>query len=377
MTHMKLAYIANKINGTSGLQRMITLQINYFIVNYNYEIDLLLLEQDESEDKNFFELDKEVGLHYLKHYKNHFIRVYSKVKGLNRTLEIVKPDIVIVCESDIFSLYLPRFVSRKFKMVYQRHDTKQLNLKSINSSVKSIFLNKLKKLLLTNAGGGYDKFVLLSDAHRLDWKNLKSIEIISNPIIIDTKGVTAKLEKKQVLAVGRHDYVKGFDMLLNCWQKVTEKYPDWKLKIVGKRNSNIDLISLAKNLNIYDKVIFEGETKDISKVYLESSIYACSSRLEGFPLVIIEAMSFGLPVVSFECKYGPREIVMDSVDGILVPQNNIGLLADSLSYLISNVEIRKQMGKKASENIKRYSVEKIMNQWKTLFEGLMQNSYAV
>ena len=368
---MKLVYIANKINGTSGLQRMIALQINYFIKNYKYEIDLILLNQDIEEEKNFFELNSALHIHYLKNSSTPLKSFYLKVKSLNKILNRINPDIIVACESDIFSLYLPKFVNRKFKMVYQRHDTKHLNFMGSNNSIKTKILNTIKKLLLSFAGKDYDKFVLLSDAHRTDWKSLKNTAVISNPIILDTKDSKAKLDSKVILSVGRHDYVKGFDMLLYCWQKVKEKHPDWMLKIVGKRTGNIDLKGLAKDLNISDSIILKGHTKDISKAYLESSIYVCSSRLEGFPLVLIEAMSFGLPVVSFDCKYGPREIINDSIDGILVSQNDIDLLADSINHLIENVELRKQMGDKASENIKRYSIDKIMNQWKTLFEEVV------
>ncbi len=368
---MKLVYIANKINGTSGIQRMIAFQINYFIENNDYEIDLVLLEQNEIEDKNFFELNENVSLHYLKRATTNVKSIYAKIKALNITLKKIKPQIVVACESDMFSLYLPRFIKGNFKLIYQRHDTKKLNFEGVNNTAKAKVLNKVKKRLLARAGRHYDKFVLLSEAHRVDWLRVKNIEIINNPVIINTEKRIAKLENKQVLAIGRHDPIKGFDMLLKCWKKVAKKHPEWKLIIVGKATHNLDLLKLAEKLNITDSVTFKGHTKDVSSIYLDSSILLCSSRIEAFPLVVMEAMSFGIPVVSFDCDYGPREIISHAVDGILVPQNNIDILADSTCHLIKDEHIRKEMGKMASKNIERFSVEKIMNQWKALFEELV------
>lgn len=368
---MKLAYIVNKINGTSGIQRMVTFQINYFVKKYRFNVDLILLNQDEEEEKNFYKVDSTISFHFLKTPSKSIKRYYTLVRSVNKTLRNINPNIVVVCESDIFSLYLPKIISGNYKMVYQRHDIKGLNLNTAQTSVKTIIYYHLKRRLLAKAGRHFDKFVLLSEAHREDWNGISNIEVISNPIIIDTKGDQAKLENKQVLAVGRHDPIKGFDMLLRCWKKIVKNHPDWKLIIVGKRTHSINLKNLAQKLSITDSVVFRGHTKDMSKVYLESSIFICSSRIEAFPLVILEAMSFGVPVVSFDCDYGPREIISNSIDGILVPQNNINVLADSTCHLIKNSHIRKEMGEMASKNIKRYSVDKIMNQWKALFEELV------
>lgn len=371
---MKLAYIVNKINGTSGIQRMVAFQINYFIKNYYYKVDLILLDQNKNEEKSFYEVDSAVNFHFLKSSSSIVKDYYNKILAINKALKTINPDIVMVCESDIFSLYLPLFTKGKYKMIYQRHDLKELNLITGGKSLKTKVKNQIKKLFLSGAGKHYDKFVLLSKAHRVDWKGLKNIHIISNPIIIDSKGNKANLDSKIVLAVGRHDPIKGFDMLLKSWQNVVEQHPDWILKMVGKQTHDTDLKILAKKLNISEYVDFKEYVRDMSPIYLESSIFVCSSRVEAFPLVVIEAMSFGIPVVSFDCDYGPREIIKNSVDGILVSPNDIDFLAESICSLIENENIRKEMGERASENIKRYSVDKIMNQWKLLFEEVTSDA---
>ncbi|MFP4846845.1 glycosyltransferase family 4 protein [Winogradskyella sp. PE311] len=369
---MKLAYVTNSINGTSGLERMVSIQTNYFLEYFDYEIDLILLDQNEDNSDGFYPINSNINRYYLNLKSKGCKNLYQKAKGLNQILNKIEPDIVVVCDNDIFSLYIPIFINSRYKTVYQRHNANTINLDRRRNTIKIKFLNTIKKILIKYAGKGYDRFVLLSNSHKNDWKRLNNIEVIGNPTTIDTKGQRAILKEKTVLAVGRHDPVKGFDMLLLAWAKVLDKNPDWTLNIVGKKTHGIDLKKIAKDLGILNKVIFKEYTNDVSKLYLESSILVCSSILEGLPLVIIEAMSFGLPVVSFDCNYGPRDLITDSEDGIIVPQNNIDKLSESLNYLIDNEDIRFRYGQNAQNNIQRYSMENIMSKWKHLFEELMK-----
>lgn len=368
---MKLVYVTNVINTTTGLERMITIQTNYLIENYNYEIDLVLLEQNENEEKETFKLHDKIKLHFLNVKNKGVKRIYSKIVGLNQVLEKIAADIVVICLDDILGLYLPSFFNKKRTIVYQRHSTKAINLNRSKSSLKTKFLNAIKKGIITFGGGGYDKFVLLTESSKNDWKHLKNIAVIPNPLILDSKDLMSTLGTKTVIAVGRHDPVKGFDMLLKSWAKTVGKHPNWKLKIIGKENTRINLVNCAKELGIANSVIFQKHTRDMPGVYLEASILACTSRIEGFSLVILEAMSFGVPVVSFDCPYGPRAIIKNNEDGILVPPNDINSFSDSLNLLIENSDIRKRLGNQAKINIQRFSQKNIMPLWKSLFESLL------
>lgn len=371
---MRIVFIANKINGTTGLERMISVQANYFVRNFGYDVHLVLIEQNKNNpERTFFEVDNEIPFHFINAKKGPKKSYFKLVKSLNKLLPSLEPDIVMVCIDDIAWLYVPYFLKKNYKIVYQRHSTKDINLNRYYKGLKTKINNAIKSKLVLFGGNCYDRFVILTNDHRQDWKFVKRLRVIGNPIILDAGEKRAELTNKVVLAVGRHDPVKGFDMLINSWASVLEHFPDWTLRIVGQRITVIDLRKQAKDLEISKNVEFLEHTKEISKEYLNASILVCSSVIEGFPLTIVEAMSFGVPVVSFDCPYGPRAIIKNGEDGILVPPKNIVALSESIQHLIEDNNLRKDMGKKAQINIQRFAKENIMKLWQDLFEELHPN----
>jgi len=175
---------------------------------------------------------------------------------------------------------------------------------------------------------------------------------------------------KQVVAVGRYTYEKGFDMLIDCWKIVSEKHPDWILKVYGG-GDHTTYDALVKKLQIEATCKLENSVSDITAKYLESSMFVSSSRFEGFGMAITEAMACGLPIISFACDCGPKEIVTDGVDGYLVQPDNTQELADKICSLIENPTLRNRMGETARVNSARYNLEIIAGKWKELFERLV------
>ena len=181
-------------------------------------------------------------------------------------------------------------------------------------------------------------------------------------------------KNKKIISVGRLEYQKGFDILIDVWKKVDEKHSDWVLEIYGEGSLRKELQDKIDSLNLTDSLILKGSEKNIQSKYLESSIYMMSSRYEGMPMVLLEAMSCGLPLVSFDCPCGPKDIIKDGENGFLVKFGNIEEMAKKINYLIENEDKRIDMGKKAKELSYNYLKEKIMNQWKELFENLSDRS---
>ena len=367
---MKLVYVTNVINETTGLERMISVQTNYFIEHYNYNIDIVLLEQSSDGDEEFFDFHKNINRYYLDCEVRGYRRFLSKLKRLNNVLNTIEVDIIVVCVDDISGLFLPNFIKKKCKFVYQRHCAKHINLDASGNSPQSKLANSIKKFLVGYGGKGYDKFVILSDDHRNDWKRIRNIEVIGNPLTIETDDSIASLDTQTILAVGRHVHAKGFDMLLKVWEIVRQNHPDWKLKIIGKKTTTLDLRQMARDLKVLDTIEFMEFSKNMKDEYLDASILACTSRIEGFPLVLLEAMSFGIPLVSFDCPYEPKTIINDSEDGILVELNNIESFTQSILSVIENDIFRKKLGNQAKNNIQRFRPEHIMPLWKNLFENL-------
>ncbi len=155
---------------------------------------------------------------------------------------------------------------------------------------------------------------------------------------------------------------------MQSWQKVHAKNPEWILEIYGKFDASEGVEILAKSLQIENSVHFFEPQKNIINNYLQSSIYVMSSRFEGFGMVLIEAMSCGIPCVSFDCPFGPSDIITNEEDGFLVENGNTNALAEKLNLLIEDTELRLKMGQRAKENVKRFLPENIMQQWDELFK---------
>ena len=165
---------------------------------------------------------------------------------------------------------------------------------------------------------------------------------------------------------------KGFDRLIPAWSIVSKKHPDWTLSIYGD-GMRRQLEQQIEELGIAPNCLLEHSVPDIVEKYCESSIFVLSSRYEGFGMVIIEAMACGVPPVSFTCPCGPRDIINDGKDGLLVENGDIKGLAEKICYLIEHEDVRKEMGRSARTSVERFKIEHIAQQWKELFESVLES----
>ncbi len=175
--------------------------------------------------------------------------------------------------------------------------------------------------------------------------------------------------KSLILAVGRHTSQKGFDLLLEAWAKVCAKHPSWMVRIVGSGELTEELQALAAKLGIYSQVEWVAHTSDVETHYAQSSVFALSSRFEGFGIVLIEALSHGLPVVSFLCHHGPEEIVEDRHSGLLVENGNTELFAQALDQMISNDESRQRMARGALKRSEQFAPPLVFERWEQVLMG--------
>ena len=227
-------------------------------------------------------------------------------------------------------------------------------------------LGKLKQL---------DRFVVLTESDKKAWHELDNVEVISNPLSFAPTTVSSHTNKR-VIAVGRYCHEKGYDHLLQAWAIVQKRCSDWRLDVFGDGDRNayealIDQLGIDRS-----RCKLNQRTQSIQQEFEQSAISVCSSRFEGFGLVIIEAMACGVPVVSFDCPWGPRTIICNGEDGILVENGNVDQLADALLKLMADDQLRTSMGSKAKVNVQRFSIEVIGDKWKKLFEEIVGNNKA-
>ena len=211
--------------------------------------------------------------------------------------------------------------------------------------------------------------VVLTEKDREAWHELDNVEAIPNPLPFDVCNISNQ-ESKQLLLVGRYSHEKGIDLMLEAWAKLQGKCSDWTLDIFGDGDREPYILQ-AKQLGIdMTRCHLNGRTDDVRREYANSAMLVCTSRFEGFGMVIAEAMACGLPVVSFDCPWGPRSIISDGEDGTLVTNGNVDDLVSSILKMVNDSELRHNMSMKAVENIKRFNIDNIAEKWRLLFESL-------
>jgi glycosyltransferase involved in cell wall biosynthesis len=189
----------------------------------------------------------------------------------------------------------------------------------------------------------------------------------------DLGGVSADLSAKTVLAAGRLARQKGYDRLIKTWSLVAPKHPDWKLRICGNGPARAKLERLIVEYGVGESVTLAGPAKDLGAEMAKSSIFVLSSRWEGLPLVLLEAMSVGMAVVSFDCPTGPADVVDDHVNGLLIRPRTIAALAEGLDEMIESEELRQRCAEGARQTARDYSMDVVGPQWESVLREAWAN----
>jgi glycosyltransferase involved in cell wall biosynthesis len=187
--------------------------------------------------------------------------------------------------------------------------------------------------------------------------------IVCIPNIVQSPGATVAVRRKEVLAMGRLSHQKGFDLLLQAWSLVIKRLPDWSLRIVGDGQMHDELLQLANTLGIERHVTLVPFSDNPFALYSACEIFVLSSRFEGLPFVLVEAMSCGSPCISFDCPTGPRELIRQDVNGILVPAERVELLADAIVDLGQKPQLRQRLGEAAQSISERFSEASVAARW--------------
>ena len=376
----KILYIFGGFYTPNGMASIISEKINYLAENTDFQVYLVLTELlDKPElyhisekvkrvnlNINFDELDRMPLFKKVVHY---FYKQRKYKKLLTCNLMDIKPDITVsITRREINFLTKINDGSKKvseihFARTFYRKIEKHYLPKWFNR-----WLSKLWMDSLINNLKDLDKFVVLTYEDMQNWPELNNIMVIPN-FVSKKSSKLSDCSQKSVIAVGRYSWQKGFDLLIDSWQKVYVRHPDWKLDIYGggeyyKYQKKADAMNLSSVVHCYPAV------ENIFEKYIESSFFVLSSRYEGLPLVIIEAMSSGLPVVAFACPCGPHDLINEGFNGLLVDNGNVEQLADKIISLIDDSDLRHYMSMNAVESVAYYTKENVMKKWVDLFENL-------
>lgn len=380
----KIVYCTPALYSAGGTERVVSLKANYFADVLGYDVTIIVTEGKNS--NSFFHLSDKVevinlGLNFEEIWNVSFIekvflylkkqRNYKKL--LKRELMRIRPDITITTlRREINFINEINDGSRKIgeqhlsRSNYRRTDPRFTNIceKFFYRWWKNRIVYSLTKL---------DKLVVLTPDAASEWTEVKNIIMIPDPLPIKVESCSTR-SSKRVITIGRYSYEKGYDLLLKVWSIVEKKLSDWQLDIFAMGDPT-PYVKMMDDLSIDKKRChLNSSVVDVEDVYMKSSILVQPSRTEGFGLVIVEAMSCGLPVVSFDCENGPRSVITNGEDGFLIPPFDVEMFANSLMRLMSDDDLRKSMGEKGKQNSQRYDIDIVGQQWKQLFDELMQKN---
>lgn len=376
----KILYIYGGLYTPNGMSTMISQKVNYLADNTNNDIYIVLTEHPEiprvyqlSErvhvkilEINFDDLDTmPLGKKVFCYWKKQ--RKFKKL--LTNYMVELSPDITVsITRREINFLNQINDGSKKiaeihFSRMFYRQFNKRFLPDFMNRYISKIWMNSLIKNLRL-----LDKFVVLTEEDSHNWPELTNVVVIPN-FVSSLSDKKTLCKNRRIVAAGRYSHQKGFDLLINVWEKVTKIHPDWSLDIYGPGNNEAYQI-LANEKGLTSSLHCNPAVPNIFEKYAESSIFVLSSRYEGFGLVIVEAMGVGLPVVSFACPCGPRDLIEDGVNGYLVENGDIDGMARRICQLIENEESRICMGKNAIATAEKYDKDIIMQRWINLFDSL-------
>ena len=371
---MKLMYVCKVFAEWGGLERVWTDKMNALAETSGYEV--LLITTDQGNHPVPYPLHPAVrhidlGIRFVQQYRYSGLKRYWVKYRLNRLfhrlfkalLKEESPDILI----SNTSLFADRIVKWKGRVpiIVECHGTFD---RPFHMNVMT-FSNRIKKYFHNKALSKADRIVTLTHKDAERWKEINSnVSVISNIVTMNHTDVFSDCEAKRVIFVGRMDSQKGYQYLDAIWRIVEKRHPDWRLDIYGE---GADLKENQRLIPQGENVFPHGQTLDILDKYKESSILILTSVYEPFGLVMPEAMSCGIPVVAFDCPYGPAEIISDGKDGFLIDCYDVEAYANHLCLLMENEALRKEMGQNAIFSAKRFTKDIIIPQWINLFDSLI------
>ena len=384
---MRITYTYPAFFNVGGADKIIINKANYFAEKLGYEVYLITDSQNGLEP--FFPISPKVqhidlGLNFYQQYQYPFYKrflVYEKLmrkykEGMSQLLANIQPDILISTFTRDASL--ANIYKKYAKVTIAEVHTTKKNIRALPELRKKGGIYKFMawyiERQLNASAKQYDEMVVLNTLEKELWAPVREVRVINNAVQIYPKEPNP-LSAKSAIFVGRAEYEKGPDNLIEVWRLVAQKHPDWTVRMFTTGSMLDALKTKVKEYGIEKQVLFMPATKDMEHEYMTSSMCLMTSRFEGFPVVLQEAMGCGLPCLSFNCPSGPRHIISDQEDGFLIENGNIVAMAQKVCELIENDALRMALGKKAKENIARYSEETIMGQWKDLFEELLNRKH--
>ena len=380
---MRIAYVYTALTTLGGVDRVLSIKANYLADMLGHEVYVITDSQSGrppvfplSERVTHIDLDTDFDEQYHHGIMRRFF-VYRRLMRqyrirLEKTLMEIHPDVTCCTlgrEMDFITS-----LNDGSRKVGESHIAKpfcrNFHLMEAQGFPYSLVARIWRKRL-EQAARQLDALVVLTERDAQSWASVRKTTVIHNPSTIQPHSLADTARSHTVLAIGRMSEQKALDRLVRAWQPLASKFPEWQLCIYGEGEQQPMLEQLIAELHLGNSCHLCGTTNDAASVYASGAVYAMTSRFEGFPLVVIEAMSCGLPVVAMDCPTGTREIVENGVNGLLVPDGDIEAMSRALAQVMGDTALRQQLATQALTSARqRFAIEPVMQQWIKLFQSL-------
>ena len=351
---MRFLFFINHL-ADGGAERVAATLLNHLCEKH--EVGLVLF----SEKQASFNINPQIPTQkIIVSGNNKIIKVIRRTSRIRKLIKEIKPDLIITFMVDLSMQVLLANCLTSNKLIVSEHITIQAP-QSLHRKLTRHILYRFASRIV---------FISESDYNYAKWISRKTF--IYNPLCYPITSNSHK--EKYIVAVGRQKRwnAKGFDMLIQMWSKIAPLHPDWELQFIGANNDNYISV-LAKSSGLEERIEFLGWTDEIDKALQTKSIYVLSSRREGFPCSLIEAMSQGCACLAFNCKTGPNEIITDGKSGLLARNGDIDDLANKLEMLINDEQLRLRLSAGAIEEVKRFDKNVFFAEWDKLIEEVAEN----
>jgi len=374
---MKIVYLTDAFAFFGGMERVLTDKMNALVGQYGCAVALLTVNQGGHPltfdlRPEIRHVDLNVRLHQQYNYRG-IKRLIKRrelekklKKRMKKVLAEIKPDVIICVKLDYVGVLIK--LKEDIPLVVESHTLCNSEELDDVGCLRRIYIWMLKRCIRK-----VDAVVALTAGDAADWRHYnKSVFVIPNVVHLNDIGSYSSCEHKSVICVGRFSKQKDIDSLLRIWEIVNQKHPDWRLDIYGEGEMKDHFLSVISAMNA--NIVIYPPTSNILNIYRKHSILLLTSYYEPFGLVLPEAMSCGLPVVAFDCPYGPAEIITDGFDGYIVKNHNHEDFANRVCKLIEDKHLRVKMGKVGIQSSQRYRTENIMPKWINLFKMIVGDS---
>lgn len=358
----KVWFYSGDITNSGGTERVAITIANQ--LNKREEFQVSFLSLVEKKKTPAFEIDSTVKRHTI---YDHEVRGITHIFGIiHRTRKLVKKnqvDILIDIDGILEMYTIPALAFTKTKIVSWEH--------------YNFYQNPVvpyRKYTRRMAARWADAIVTLTEEDKkyyCDNLNIRcSIQAIYNPVMPKNIDKGYNIDAKMILSAGRLTYQKGFDLLIDIADMFLKKYPDWKWVVLGEGEDREFLESEICKKKLKEQLLLPGNVDNIDEYYVESAMFVMTSRFEGLPMTLLETKPFQLPLVSFDCKTGPSELIEDGVNGYLIQEGHKEEMAEKIELLINHPDIRIGFSHNATNKMERFDLQIILDKWVKLLNTL-------